>query len=134
MSWSNLVRRRAILFPISSLEEMVKYEAEFAEIPPTAVGGSFRSFLFEKLCPKSLNGALLCAASVFSVSLWLMNSEQKHTTETQRTQRLHREVSEPGLLRQSHLKTISAGLNPAHGSGRIVQVHTIYQQRRIWDK
>src|ERR1043165_1891018 len=32
----------------------------------------------------------LCATSVFSVSLWLMNSEQKHTTETQRTQRLHR--------------------------------------------
>src|ERR1043165_1321071 len=25
--------------------------------------------------------------SVFSVSLWLMNSEQEHTTETQRTQR-----------------------------------------------
>ena len=38
--------------------------------------------------------ALLCATSVFSVSLWLMNSEQKHTTETQRTQRLHREISE----------------------------------------
>src|ERR1043165_5898024 len=100
MSWSNLVRRRAILFPISSLEEMVKYEAEFAEIPPTAVGGSFRSFLFEKLCPKSLNGALLCAASVFSVSLWLMTSEQKHTTETQRTQRLHREVG-VGTLEKS---------------------------------
>src|ERR1043165_3093898 len=30
-----------------------------------------------------------------------MNSEQKHTTETQRTQRLHREISEPGLLRQA---------------------------------
>src|SRR6185369_15551877 len=28
----------------------------------------------------------------FSVSLWLMNSQQKHTTETQRTQRLHREI------------------------------------------
>jgi len=28
---------------------------------------------------------------VFSVSLWLTNSKQKHTTETQRTQRLHRE-------------------------------------------
>jgi hypothetical protein len=27
-----------------------------------------------------------------------MNFEQKHTTETQRTQRLHREVSEPGLF------------------------------------
>jgi len=32
---------------------------------------------------------------VFSVSLWLTNSKQKHTTETQRTQRLHREE---GLL------------------------------------
>ena len=38
------------------------------------------------------DNALLCATSVFSVSLWLMNSEQKHTTETQRTQRLHREL------------------------------------------
>src|ERR1044072_7922867 len=35
---------------------------------------------------------LLCATSEFSVSLWLMNSEQKYTTETQRTQRLHREA------------------------------------------
>src|ERR1041385_553863 len=34
---------------------------------------------------------LLCATSVFSVTLWLMNSEQKLTTESQRTQRLHRE-------------------------------------------
>ena len=33
---------------------------------------------------------LLCATSVFSVTLWLMNWEQQHTTETQRTQRLHR--------------------------------------------
>src|SRR6185437_10671691 len=37
---------------------------------------------------KSHEEPLLCATSVFSVSLWLMNSEQKHTTETQRTQRL----------------------------------------------
>src|SRR6185369_11298069 len=43
------------------------------------------------LCTKSLDTLILCATSVFSVSLWLMNSEQKHTTETQRTQRLHRE-------------------------------------------
>jgi len=35
-------------------------------------------------------GPLLCATSV---SLWLMNSKQKHTTETQRTQRLHREIN-----------------------------------------
>jgi hypothetical protein len=40
---------------------------------------------------KVLVQRFLCATSVFSVSLWLMNSEQKHTTETQRTQRLHRE-------------------------------------------
>ena len=40
---------------------------------------------------KSHASPLLCAISVFSVSLWLMNSEQKHTTETQGTQRLHRE-------------------------------------------
>src|ERR1700754_1035993 len=36
--------------------------------------------------------ALLCATSVLSGSLWLMNCEQKHNTETQRTQRLHREI------------------------------------------
>src|SRR6185369_10145779 len=36
----------------------------------------------------------LCATSVFSVSLWLMNSEQEHTTETQRTQRLHGETED----------------------------------------
>jgi len=53
------------------------------------------------LCTKSQISSLLCATSVFSVSLWLMNSEQKHTTETQRTPRLHREFSEPGLLVQS---------------------------------
>jgi hypothetical protein len=55
----------------------------------------------KRLCLKSHNGALLCATSVFSVSLWLMNSWQKHTTETQRTQRLHREISAPRLLRQT---------------------------------
>ena len=47
----------------------------------------------EGLCTKSHEGPLLCATSVFSVSLWLMNSKQKHTTETQRTQRLHREIN-----------------------------------------
>jgi len=35
--------------------------------------------------------ALLCATSVFSVSLWLTEFAAKLTTETQRTQRLHRE-------------------------------------------
>src|SRR6185295_5469564 len=46
--------------------------------------------------PCTIN-ALLCATSVFSVSLWLMNSQQKHTTETQRTQRSHREINMEGL-------------------------------------
>jgi len=45
-----------------------------------------------RLCTKSHEGPLLCATSVFSVSRWLTNSKQKHTTETQRTQRLHREI------------------------------------------
>src|ERR1043165_98562 len=49
--------------------------------------------------------ALKVQTALFSVqSLWLMNSGQKHTTETQRTQ-LHRAVSEPGLLRQSFSET-----------------------------
>jgi len=50
------------------------------------------------LCTKSQESGLLCATSVFSVSLWLMNSEQKHTTETQSTQRLHREISKNDFL------------------------------------
>jgi hypothetical protein len=33
----------------------------------------------------------LCATSVSSVSLWLMDSQRQLTTEAQRTQRLHRE-------------------------------------------
>ena len=36
---------------------------------------------------QTLDRTLLCATSVFSVSPWLINSEQKYTTETQR---LHR--------------------------------------------
>ena len=36
--------------------------------------------------------ALLCAASVSSVPLWLKKSLARTTTETQRTQRLHRET------------------------------------------
>ena len=53
-----------------------------------------------RLCTKSHNSALLCATSVISVSLWLMNSEQKHTTETQRSRRLHRETSAERLFVQ----------------------------------
>jgi hypothetical protein len=41
---------------------------------------------------------LLCATSV---SPWCEFAPNSSTTETQRTQRLHREVSEPGLLVQS---------------------------------
>src|ERR1044072_3321195 len=35
---------------------------------------------------------LLCATSTFSVSLWLTEPKLQLTTETQRTQRLHREI------------------------------------------
>ena len=44
---------------------------------------------------------------MFSVSLWLMNSEQKHTTESQRTQRLHREIPDLELFVQSEVNTCS---------------------------
>jgi hypothetical protein len=40
---------------------------------------------------KSLVIEFLCATSVFSVSLWLINLQQTLTTEAQRTRRLHRE-------------------------------------------
>jgi len=39
---------------------------------------------------------LLCAASVFSVSRWWFSANT--TTETQRTQRLHREISQTRAL------------------------------------
>src|SRR6185437_633801 len=41
---------------------------------------------------KSHEEPLLCATSVFSVSLWCAFAENSSTTETQRTQRLHREI------------------------------------------
>src|SRR6185369_7334327 len=40
----------------------------------------------------SFRGPLLCATSVFSVSLWCVFAQNSSTTETQRTQRLHREI------------------------------------------
>jgi len=48
---------------------------------------------------------------VFSVSLWLTNPKQKHTTETQRTQRLHREEGLRDFLCKAFL-TLSWGLRP----------------------
>jgi hypothetical protein len=39
----------------------------------------------QEALPKSQKIAVLCATSMFSVSLLVMNSEQKHTTETERT-------------------------------------------------
>src|ERR1044072_1219328 len=67
-----------------------------------------------QLCTRSHNNALLCATSVFSVSLWLMNSEQKHTTETQRTQRLHREFSGQEPIVQSRANHVNP-VHPAQG-------------------
>src|SRR5678810_1042588 len=43
------------------------------------------------LCTKSLHIGFLCAASVFSVSLWCVFARNSSTTESQRTQRLHRD-------------------------------------------
>src|ERR1044072_4922362 len=85
-----------------------------------------------KLCFKVRTGfelkvlvlRILCATLCFSVSLWLMNSEQKHTTETQRTQRgctekriivtFTAKLSEPHLGR---VRTTSAG-GGGGGGGR----------------
>ncbi len=50
-----------------------------------------RHYKSKRLCPKSRHTALLCATSVFSVSLVVEYCLEKTTTETQRTQRLHRE-------------------------------------------
>ena len=56
---------------------------------------------FKLLCTKSLDRALLCATSVSSVSLWCGFTRNSSTTETQRTQRLHREIPEQELFVQS---------------------------------
>ena len=66
---------------------------------------SSKRYEFNWLCTKSLGRALLCAISVSAVSLGLMNSEQKLTTESQRTQRLHRELSEQVLFVQSRFNS-----------------------------
>src|SRR5215207_9848559 len=42
-----------------------------------------------------------CATFVISVSLWLRDSSRKTTTETQRTQRLHREEVKLGTTREN---------------------------------
>ncbi len=47
--------------------------------------------IFRRLCTKVLNLRFLCATSVVSVSLWCVFARNSSTTETQRTQRLHRE-------------------------------------------
>src|ERR1044072_9515547 len=49
------------------------------------------------LRPQRNDNALLCATSVFSVSLWCVFARNSSTTETQRTQRLHREFSRQDL-------------------------------------
>ena len=43
----------------------------------------------------------LCATSVSSASLWLMDCGQLKTAETQRAQSLHRELNVGGLQQQS---------------------------------
>src|SRR5919107_4099545 len=53
---------------------------------------------------------LLCAPSVFFVSRWLNTSQGRSTTETQRTQRLHREEPDyfiPGPLSPSEQSPIA---------------------------
>src|ERR1043165_1495573 len=61
-----------------SLQQM--YRAPWLDTVSTTCGsGWVRRRPARELCPKSPNGALLCATSVFSVSLWLMKSEQKYT-------------------------------------------------------
>jgi|SRR5215208_688916 len=51
--------------------------------------------------------ALLCATFVCSVPLWFIIAQKKTTTETQSTQRLHREEAEQRLFVQSHLNALS---------------------------
>src|SRR6185369_5409551 len=62
---------------------------------------------------QKLQGTLLCAASVFSVSPWLIEFAVKLTTETQRTQRLHREemqsASELPTQRGAHAEVVLVG-------------------------
>ena len=64
----------------------IKNQRKF--IPPSRVA----------LHKKSLHIGFLCAASVFSVSLWCVFARNSSTTETQRTQRLHREEGSRDFL------------------------------------
>src|SRR6185369_12878422 len=54
--------------------------------------------LGSRLCTKVLGLGFLCATSVSSVSLWCGFTRNSSTTETQRTQRLHREERDRDFL------------------------------------
>src|SRR5215217_5391539 len=73
---------KAVSSPAGGLEEIVSY---------ASLGQYFTFHSLVRLCTKSNEVLLLCATSVFSVSLWLIipgpNSRQRH-----REQRLHREI------------------------------------------
>ena len=60
------------------------------------------------LTPNRIKVRFLCATSVFSVPLWLFLLRQSLTTETQRTQRLHREDGS-GLQHLLCLRVAEAG-------------------------
>jgi len=77
----------------SVAEYVIPANADLRELDVLFAGEPDSSSSFGRLCTKTHAIALLCATSVFSVSLWLNNSQQTLTTETQRTRRLHREIS-----------------------------------------
>jgi len=61
------------------------------------INRGFRGGFEQKVTKAFFSVQSLCSLC----SLWLMNFEQKDTTESQRTQRLHREIPEQGLFVQS---------------------------------
>src|ERR1700741_5101414 len=78
-----------------------------------------------------INCLLLCATSVFSVPLWLMLAANQLTTETQRTQRLHREIK---LRHYKDFLLIQAGVhagdvrNPKHLSIDLQAAEPVFRQ------
>jgi DNA-binding NarL/FixJ family response regulator len=73
------------------IRDLLEVDPEI-EVIAEAGDGREAAQLARKFKPHVLIIDLLCAASVFSVSSWLMNSEQKHTTETE-----NREVAQRNL-------------------------------------
>ena len=65
-------------------------------------------------------GVFLCVASVCSVSLWCFSAEKQSTTETQRTQRLHRDLQTTAAAALGQREGAIVVIDPQTGRERAV--------------